>query len=357
MIKRIAVVLLVLAAAGGGIVVAFGDRLALALMKRQVVANLSGARFAEFPDGLNIVLCGAGSPMPDPTRAGPCVAVIAGQQVVIVDVGSGSVRNLAAAGIPAGKVAAVLLTHFHSDHIDSLGELMLQRWVGGQHADALPVIGPEGVQQVVEGFNLAYAQDDGYRVAHHGEQVVPRGGAGGIANPFAVPQAGEGVVVYDVDGLKLTAFTVNHAPIAPAVGYRVDYKGRSAVISGDTRKSDNLAQFARGTDLLVHEALSPELVGVIHDGAHAAGAANIEQIAQDIIGYHTTPVEAAEIAQAAGVRALLLYHLVPGLPLRPLNRIFLRGVADAYAGPVELGRDRTWVSLPAGSTAVNIGRR
>ena len=357
MLKKILLALLAALLLTGAAIALFGERLMLDAMQRLVSKNLSGAAFAEFPDGLNVVLCGSGSPMPDLTRAGPCVAVIAGAQVLVVDVGSGAARNLAPSGIPLGRIEGILLTHFHSDHIDGLGELMMQRWAGGGRDTPTPVYGPQGVEQVVEGFNRAYSADFGYRVAHHGAQIVKPSGAGGVAMPFELPAAGVSPVVYERDGLKVTAFAVEHPPIVPAVGYRFDYKDRSVVISGDTRKSDNLTQFARGTDLLVHEALSPELVSVMTAGAREAGAPVLEQITRDILDYHTSPVEAAQVAQAAGARHLLYYHIVPQLPLRPLERIFLRGVSDAYDGGVTVGRDRSWISLPAGSDEIRIGRR
>ncbi len=357
MLKKILVVVIVFVALGAIINRTVGDKLVLHFMHKQIVSVLSGASYAEFGDGLNVVLCGAGSPIPDLTRAGPCVAVIAGQQILIVDAGSGAVRNLGPSGIPVGKVAAILLTHFHSDHIDGLGELLMQRWGNGAHTTPTPVIGPTGVEQVVAGFNLAYTQDDGYRVAHHGPNIIPPGGAGGVAQPFALPEPGKSLVVYQQDGLKVTAFAVDHFPISPAVGYRFDYKGRSVLVSGDTRKSANLAQFAKGVDLLVHEALSPELVGVITAAAAEAGASNIEQISKDILNYHTTPVQAAEIAEAAGAKHLLYYHIVPALPLRRLDSIFLHGVSEVYQGGVTVGQDRTWISLPANSSAVKVGRR
>lgn len=355
--KKIGLCLAVLIAIVLAAAALFGDRLLLRAMQKQVERNLSGAAFAEFPDGLNVVLCGAGSPMPDPTRAGPCVAVIAGERVMIVDVGSGSVRNLSLAGIPAGKVEGVFLSHFHSDHIDGLGELLLQRWGTGARTSPTPVHGPEGVEQVVSGFNTAYTQDFSYRVAHHGNKIIPASGAGGLAMPFPLPAAGESVTVLDDGGLKVIAFAVSHPPIVPAVGYRFDYKGRSVLISGDTVKSANLAHFASGVDLLVHEALAPQLVGVLTAGARAAAAANIAQITLDIHSYHTTPVEAAEIAEAAQARHLLFYHLVPPLPLRRLEKIFLQGVSEVYRGGVTVGRDRSWVSLPPDSSAVNVSQR
>ena len=335
----------------------FGEPLITRSMERQVVRNLSGAAFAEMNDGLNVVICGAGSPMPDPLRSGPCVVVIAGTRIMVVDVGSGSVRHFAPAGIPVGKVADVFITHFHSDHIDGLGELALQRWGNGANTAPMPVHGPAGIEQVVAGFNTAYTQDFSYRIAHHGTTIMPPSGEGSAAVPFDLPAEGQGTVVLDVDGIKVTAFSVTHAPISPAVGYRFDYKGRSVVISGDTVKSANLQKFATGADLLIHEALNEQMVKILTDGAHEAGAANIEQITKDILGYHTTPVQAGEIAQAAGVKQLVLYHIVPPLPIRPMERMFVKGVSDVYTGPVLVSRDGTWIDLPAGSTEIKVGKR
>jgi ribonuclease Z len=349
-----AVALLVLAGAGWSLL---GDRLVAAAMKRQVLRNLSGEAFREMTDGLNVVLCGAGSPLPDPTRSGPCVLVIAGSRVMVVDVGSGAVRRIGPAGIPMSRIEDVFLTHFHSDHIDGLGELMMQRWAGGSHAEPLPVHGPPGVEDVVAGFNKAYEHDDSYRVAHHGPKIIPPSGAGGVAQPFALPAEGQGIVVLEADGLKVTAFAVNHLPITPAVGYRFDYLGRSVVISGDTVKSANLQKFAEGADLLVHEALNPELLGIMTAGAVESGAANLAQITRDILNYHTTPVQAAEIARDAGVKHLLFYHLVPALPYRPMERMFMKGVSGIYKGGVTVGRDGTWIDLPANSSAIKVGKR
>lgn len=355
--KKILLVLLAVIVLGAVGLRLFGAPLIERAMQRQVERNLSGANFAEISGGLDVIVCGAGSPMPDPERSGPCVTVIAGERVMVVDAGSGAPRRLAPAGIPIGKVSDVFLTHFHSDHIDGLGELMLQRWANGAATVPLPVHGPPGVEQVVAGFNQAYTHDFGYRVAHHGEQVIPRGGAGGVARPFALPAEGEGVVVLEANGLKVTAFAVPHPPIVPAVGYRFDFKGRSVVISGDTAKSATVQKYAQGADVLLHEALNPALVGILTRGAEAAGAANIAQITRDILDYHTTPVEAAQVAQAAGVRHLVLYHIVPPLPMRAMERLFVQGVDDAFAGDVTVARDGTWLHLPAGSAAIEIGQR
>ncbi len=352
--KRIATTVFLLALVVAAVAFVFRETIAVRLMERVVTQTMRVSLLDELPDGLHIALCGAGSPLPDVDRSGPCVAVIAGGKLYIVDSGAGSSRVLARSRLPQGKVERVLLTHFHSDHIDGLGELMLQRWAGGQHAAPVPVHGPAGVERVVAGFNQAYGQDFVYRVAHHGAETVPPGGAGGDPRPFAVPSNGDLTEVFRDGELSVAAFLVDHAPVAPAVGYRFEYKGRTVVISGDTAKSPNLQAMSKGVDLLVHEALSPELVSVMTRAAQAAGVPNIEKITVDIVNYHTSPVEAAEIARDADVGHLLYYHIVPPLPLAPLKSIFLKGVGDIYHGPVTLGRDGTIVSLPAGSTEIDV---
>jgi len=351
-VKRILLVLLGLVVVVGVLGYLLRRPITLALVSRVVAQNMRSSLLDELPDGLHVGLCGAGSPLPDPERSGPCVAVVAGRRLFVVDAGSGSSRNLGQMRLPQGEIERILLTHFHSDHIDGLGEMLMQRWVNGAHSSPTPVHGPPGVEAVVAGFNQAYAQDAGYRTAHHGESVAPSSGAGAVARPFAMPSSGEGVKVVDDGDLTITAFAVDHEPVHPAVGYRFDYKGRSALVSGDTRQSKNVARFADGVDLLVHEALSRDLVMALNEGAQRAGRENVAKITTDILTYHAAPQEVAEIARDAGARELLFYHVVPPLILPTMEGIFLEGVAETYEGPVTLGKDGTFVSLPAGSDAI-----
>ncbi|MFO7557979.1 MAG: MBL fold metallo-hydrolase [Desulfobacterales bacterium] len=330
----------------------FAKPLSTALFKKMVTYRLSSLT-VHFEDGLHAGLCGTGSPMADINRTGPCIAVVAGKHLYIVDVGDGSTRNITLMGFQTGKIEAVLLTHFHSDHIAGLGELMLQRWAGGSNKTPLDVIGPAGVETVVDGFNTAYSLDTGYRVAHHGSRAFPPSGAGGVARPFTLgSEEDASVVLMDKDGIKITAFKVDHRPVVPAVGYRFDYKGRSLVISGDTVYSESLLKHAKGADLLLHDALSPWMVEMIRDQAHVSPVPSLKRIASDIPSYHASPKDAAKIAQEAGVGHLIYYHVIPPLPSPILNRLFLGDATDHYKGPITMAADGMLFSLPAENKTV-----
>jgi ribonuclease Z len=305
------------------------------------------------PDGLHLFLCGTGSPLPDPARAGPCAAVIAGNRFYVVDVGEGASRTLGRAQFPLAQLDGLFLTHFHSDHIDGLGPLMLLRWTQSSAREPLPVHAPGGVEAVIAGFAAAYATDNGYRVAHHGETIVPPSGAGARAIAFALPpEDGSPLVVLRDGDLTVSAFRVDHDPVSPAVGYRFDYKGRSIVISGDTSASSAVTRNARGADLLLHEALQPRLVAALTRGLEARGAAGTAKITRDILDYHATPEEAAASARDAGVGMLILTHIVPPLPSRAFHSAFLGDAPSRYSGPIVVGEDGLLFTLPAGSDAI-----
>jgi len=354
--RRTGIVLAAIAVVLVGVVVVRWQQAAVgsALFERAVGQRVGRDSTLELPDGLHVALCGTGSPLPNPGRAGPCNVIIAGKQIYVIDIGEGGGRNINLMGLPLGRIAGVFLTHFHSDHIDGMGPLMLTRWTAGTNTAPVPVYGPTGVDRVIAGFNAAYAIDDTYRTGHHGAAIAPPRGAGGIALPFTLPEPGRGdtVVVLEKDGLKVTAIRVDHGPVKPAVGYRFDYKGRSVVISGDTAKSAALTTAAMGTDLLVHEALQPQLVKMMTAGLQAKGMNNLAQITRDILNYHTTPEQAAEVAQAAGAKELVLSHIVPSIPSKFFNPAFLGHAAARYSGPIVVGEDGMMFSLPAGKSDI-----
>ncbi|TPE61765.1 MBL fold metallo-hydrolase [Sandaracinobacter neustonicus] len=333
------------------------DRIALTIYQRGAAQAMAADTLASLPDGLHAAFCGTGSPMPDPERAGPCLAIIAGKRLIVVDAGEGAARNLQLMGLPAARIDRVLLTHFHSDHIDGLGPLGMQRWVNAHATQPLILQGPVGVGEVAAGFNGAYRQDSTYRTAHHGAALVPPSGFGFSPRAFAL-QGGRGVVLNE-GGLKITAFDVDHSPVHPAVGYRFDYKGRCITVSGDTAPSEAVAQMAKDCDLLVHEALQPRLTRVLVQAAKDAGNTGLAQLLSDIETYHTTPEQAADIAQKAGVKALALTHIVPPLRLRGLEGEFLGDARGRFHGELWIASDRDLLSLPAtgGMTRSTLGGR
>ncbi len=349
--KRIIAVLVVATLLLGGAWM-FRGPIALKLSDRAVAGNMRADAVAGLPDGLHAFVCGSGSPLPDRTRAGPCLTVIAGQRVFLVDAGEGAAEVLSAGGIPAGRIDRLFLTHFHSDHLDGLGAVALQRWVGSAATRPLLLVGPPGVERIAAGFSEAYAIDNSYRTGHHGVAVAPPSGGGFTAQAFVMPEGQSSVVVLDEGGLKVTAFRVDHGLVEPAVGYRFEYRGRSLVVSGDTSANTGLTTNAKGADLLVHDALSPVLVRRLQQAALKAGQTNRARILGDIINYHARPEDVAGQAKQAGVKAVLLTHLVPPLPLPGLDVPFVGQARKLYDGPLWLARDRDLISLPAGSDRI-----
>lgn len=321
-------------------------------MARRILSQSPQWLFAE--DALRIVACGTSSPLADHDRAGPCLAVFAGGKYYIVDTGLASWKNFALWRIPGSRIGAVFYTHFHSDHIGELGEWNLQTWGAGRPGP-LAVYGPRGVERVVKGYAEAFALDSTYRTAHHGDEVMNPARGEMIAKSFDVDEKDPaGSVVLEENGVVVRAFLVDHDPIKPAVGYRFDYKGRSVAISGDTVPSTSLVAASKGADVLFHEAQANFLVSIIQKEATAAGAGQYSRILGDIPTYHTSPVDAARIANDAGVGLLVLYHLTPPPPNPIVERIFMRGVSDVRPGVV-ISRDGLVVTLPAGSKEIDTG--
>lgn len=327
-LSRLALVLLLVAAGGC-------DR----ILERQVEKGIERDTGLLTSPDMTVILCGTGSPLADPQRAGACTAVIAGGQLVLVDTGPGSWKTLDLTKAPTGKLSAVLLTHFHSDHIGDLGETITQSWIAGRDKP-LDVYGPVGTKQVVDGFDAAYSHDADYRTLHHDEQYMPRAAAPAVAHEIPL---GEGptadALVFDRNGLKVTMFRVLHDPVTPAVGYRFEYKGNVVVVSGDTAKSESVIVHAKGADILIHEALSRDMMGRVANIVSTHGNPRLGKMANDTLNYHTSPVEAAEVARDAGVKTLVFSHMVPGPRNFIMKRMFLDGVSDVFSGEVVVGED------------------
>ena len=324
----------------------------------RAVNTLVGASNAALLEGdaLRVALCGTSSPLPSDRRAKACVAVMAGGKMYIVDSGPESTERLMQWGVPLDKVAGVFVTHFHSDHIGDLPELNLQTWVAGRPGP-LPVYGGPGIEDVVAGFNAAYGQDQAYRTAHHTAQMLPPQTAQMAARPIAMtgPQP-HTAVIYDDGTMKVTAIETNHAPVAPAYAYRFDYKGRSVVITGDTTADPRLAQASRGADILFSEALNRDMVRTLETAARSKGRDRVAHIMADIQSYHISPEEAADVANKAGVKLLVLYHLIPAPDNFVLRGVFTRDMDAARHGDWDLSDDGSLYTLPVGSNLYRIGR-
>jgi len=294
-------------------------------------------------DGLRVFMCGTSSPLPSSDRAQACVAVLAGDDLFLVDAGMGSANTMNLHGEATQNLRAILLTHFHSDHISGIYDFNLVSWVAGR-GEPLVLIGPPGVERIAEGFNEAFALDRSYRVAHHGEALmVPALGELGARE--IVP--GE---IWNNDGLVITAFPVDHAPINPAYGYRFNYQGRSVVISGDSNVVESLVTAAKGADLLLHDALSMPILAAMEDGALKVGRPRQAKIFGDIQNYHAGADTLGTLITDADIGLLAVYHLVPPPGNLLMERIFKR---DLPAGTV-ITRDGMVFSLPTGSQDIRI---
>lgn len=285
------------------------------------IAAASTAQAQAIPT-LQITLLGTGNPRPNLERFGPSILVEAGPQRILIDAGRGAAQRLFEIGARdlLANVDALFLTHLHSDHTVGLPDVWLTSWVFGR-SKALQVFGPKGTASMATHLEQAYQWDVDMRSRDEG---FPREGV-----RLQAADAAPGVV-YERDGLKVTAFAVDHGGVIdPAYGYRVDYQGRSAVFSGDTKLFDALAERAAGVDVFVHEVISPE---VELKRAQVQGAHAIERV----ISHHTSPEQAGTLFTRARPRLAVYSHIVPS----PTTAEDLIGpTRKTYTGPLAVGYD------------------
>ena len=294
-------------------------------------------------DGLKITLCGTSSPLPAPGRAQACVAVETPDHLYVVDAGSGSAATAQLSGIPLSKMRGILVTHYHSDHISDIGDFNLNSWVAGRPTP-LQIIGPEGVDRIVEGLNITYELDRGYRVAHHGAELLDP--ELGILQARTI---GEEVIVNE-DGLQITAFEVSHPPIEPAYGYRLDYSGRSVVISGDSLVTEKIVELSDGADVVIHDAMALQLVQGMEAMSRSAGNTRIATVLHDLKDYHASTADLARLATEAEIGLLALYHLVPA----PRNAMAIAAFNGGLPDGALITEDGMVISLPANSKEITV---
>ncbi len=273
-----------------------------------------------------VTLLGTGVPIPSPHRFGPSTLVEAGNENLLIDAGRGATIRLYQLGVPLGRIDALLLTHYHSDHTSGIPDVWLTGWLQshfGRRTSPFRVIGPVGAKALMSNLEQAYALDIRIRIAD--EKLLPAGIA------VEVEEFVRDGVVYDRNGVKVIAFEVDHGEvIKPAYGYRIEYGGRAAVISGDTRYNRNVVEYGAGADLLVHEvaAARPQLMA--------------EAYIQRIIAHHTTPREAGMVFSQAKPKLAAYTHLVllrsEKIPPVTLDDLVAE-TRETYGGPLEIGED------------------
>lgn len=290
------------------------------------LTDVAGAQTPETDKAeFKVTLLGTGSPAPVMRRFGPGVLVQVGMKNLLIDSGRGVTQRLLQSGLRLGQVDALLLTHLHSDHVVGIPDLWLTGWLEAAYAQRkgpFVVYGPQGTRQLMDGLAHAFAWDIQARVAD--QQLNP------TSIQARVTEVEEGIV-YAQDGVKVTAFKVDHGELLqPAFGYRIDYLARSVTISGDTRFSENLIKHATGTDLLIHQvaAASPELLKL--------------PAYKVILAHHTQPEEAGIVFSRVKPKLAVYYHFVllgaPKIPAVTEKEVFDM-TRKTYAGPLLIGED------------------
>lgn len=281
---------------------------------------------------ITVTLLGTGSPLPDPHRAGPCTLVQAAGEHYLVDAGRAALMRLAAAGVPAAHLTAVLLTHLHSDHLTDLGDVITTHWISTFVPTPLRIVGPPGTSAVVDHLIAALQPDIGYRLAHHADLTAPPD----VEVTELVES--EGFTASDGTVVRILAAPTDHRPVEPSVAYRFEHDNASVVVAGDTVPCASLDALCAGAGGLVHTVIRKDVIAAIP----------IPRL-QDTLDYHSSPEEAAGTAARAGVDVLILTHYVPAFPPSADDqRDAWRNLAAAhFGGRVEVGDDLHRVEIPA----------
>lgn len=272
-----------------------------------------------------VTLLGTGCPQVHAHRFGPASLVQTGAMSFLVDCGSGVTQRMAAAGVSGAGLDALLLTHLHSDHLVDLYQLVISSWHQGREQPQR-IFGPPGTRAFAEATMEVWRKERELRIAWE-----CRPSTAGLE--LEITEFGEGVI-FDADGLRISAFKVDHRPVEQAFGFLFETAHARVAFSGDTTVCDGLVSAAKDVDLLVHECfIHREMGGRMRS---AQGLANVA-------AYHTLSSDVGKVAARAGARLLLLNHFVP---VEFDRDALLREVGADFKGPVVIGEDLLSVDVP-----------
>ncbi len=262
---------------------------------------------------MQVTLLGTGLPFPNPKRRGPGYVVRAGSKGFLVDCGSGVVVRLVEAGVPLDSIEHLFITHLHSDHYIDLGHFIICRWIYGDDSP-WHIYGPAGIRRMVDRLLEMHRPDLEMRMKiRTAKRELPN---------IVVHEIDQGLAA-EIDGVRVTAFDVEHYPLDQPFGYHFESKDRRIVLSGDTCPCENLIRHAHGADVLIHECMqyenwtAPEI-----DKGHTPHA-------------HTSPERLSLVARDSSIGMLVTTHMLPNSEPRELSEIIRRD----YAGPLVIGED------------------
>lgn len=287
---------------------------------------------------LHIFMIGTGDPEVEmqSVRKPSCLVLLYKDQFLVFDAGEGAIQTMAALGLPYEQLDKAFITHWHSDHFAGLPQVINASWVHGRKKPFV-VYGPYGAERIVKALNSAYELDTFFRASTMDGLLDPSL-ARGQAREFVTDQ--EGLVVYEGEDLKVSAFLVDHSPVVPALGYTIDFRGHKIVVSGDTKVVSALEQHCQGADILISEAASHKLIEEEIERDTRAGRASGVKFTRDVKNYHADTLELAQMAERVGVHNLILTHFVPAIgTTRDAIAEFTAGMSTFYKGLLRAAND------------------
>jgi ribonuclease Z len=267
---------------------------------------------------MEVIILGSGSPLVVPDRAGPSTLVRIGKTDLLFDCGRAVLMRGAAVGMTARDLSALFVTHMHSDHTTDYNDIITTRWISSPQSNPLVAYGPAGFKRFTDATLTMLDTDVHYRMSHHADlQHAPQ---------VQAHEVSEGLV-FEAPGIRVTAAATDHSPVHPTMGFRIEAEGKSVVIAGDTVPCEGLSRLCQGADVYVQTVIRRPFI-----------EKSPMQRFRDVLDYHSDISQAAQTAQASGVRVLVLNHPVPA-PQPGSEHEWIAEAQAHFSGEVLLAND------------------